>query len=265
MSTRITRISGTFAALSLALVVAASPVVGASATEVRTSAAGRGEQALDLHRTRCAEAWRTAKAEPTVENWKAVGLCEIDRRLATIERLGEFVENARALTDAHEAALERILASSAEGLRALRAEIEADTTLAELHADIRSIFSEFRIYVLVARQVWLVTAADTVTVTGHKLEETAADLAVLIERAAAAGQDVTDARAHLDAMNAAIVEALAGVAGLADDVLPLTPADWNAGTAGPVLREARAAIAEARTDLRTALAEARQVIASLAE
>jgi hypothetical protein len=65
-------------------------------------------------------------------------------------------------------------------------------------------------------------------------------------------------------MEAAIAEALAGVDGVAYEVLPLTPADWNAGTAGPVLREARHAIVDARADLRTAMAEAGQVIAALA-
>ena len=61
-----------------------------------------------------------------------------------------------------------------------------------------------------------------------------------------------------------IDEALAGVDGVADDVLPLTPADWNDGTAGPILRDARQAIVDAKADLRTAMAEARQVIAALA-
>jgi hypothetical protein len=75
---------------------------------------------------------------------------------------------------------------------------------------------------------------------------------------------VTEAKNHLAAMEAAIEEALSGVAGVADEVLPLTPAGWNAGTAGPVLRDARQAIVDARADLRTAMAEARQVIAALA-
>jgi hypothetical protein len=260
---RLARIAGPLTGVLLALAVAATPALAAS--RPATQAAGSMAQAEEItSRHRCAEAWRAAAADPTVEHYQAVGLCEIDRRLATIDRLGNAIEGSRPLTDDHQAALEAILDDSAAGLRALRAEIEADTSLPELREDIGSIFEDYRIYVLVVRQVWLVLAADTVDAAGAALDETAADLAVLIERAEAAGQDVTEAKAHLAAMEAAIAEALAGVDGVAEEVLPLTPADWNAGTAGPVLREAHQAIADARADLRTATAEARQVIAALA-
>ena len=261
---RLTRLAGPLTGVLLALSVVATPALAASApgAHAGTRPVSQADHLTD--RARCAQAWRTAAAAPTVENYQAVGLCEIDRRMATIDRLENAIETSRALTDDHQAALVRILDNAAAGLRALRAEIEADTTLAELREDIHSIFEDFRIYVLVVRQVWLVIAADTVDVVGARLDETAADLAVLIERAEAGGQDVTEAKAHLAAMEAAIDEALAGVDGIAEEVLPPTPPDWNDGTAGPILRAARQAIADARADLRTAMAEARQVIAALA-
>jgi len=263
---RLARLAGPLTGILLAVAVAvtATPALAASAPSAHAGTRPVSQADHLTDRARCANAWRAAAADPSVETYKVVGLCEIDRRLATIERLGNAIETSRALTDDHQAALQAILDDSAAGLRALRAEIEADTTLAELREDIRSIFEDFRIYALVVRQVWLVVAADTVDVAGARLDETAADLAVLIERAEAAGQDVTEAKAHLAAMVAAIDEALAGVDGVAEDVLPLTPADWNDGTAGPILRATRQAIADARADLRTAMAEARQVIAALA-
>jgi hypothetical protein len=260
---RLTRIAGPLTGVLLAIAVAATPALAAS--RPATQAAGPVAQAEELtSRHRCADAWRAAATNPTVENYRAVGLCEIDRRLATIDRLENAIEGSRPLTDGHQAALQAILDRSAAGLRALRAEIEADTTLPELREDIKSIFEDYRIYVLVVRQAWLVMAADTVDAAGAALDETAADLAVLIERAEANGQDVTEAKTHLAAMEVAIAEALTMVEVVAEAVLPLTPADWNDGTAGPVLREARQAIVDARADLRTAMAEARQVIAALA-
>lgn len=265
MTRTIARIAGPLTGLVLAAVVGISPVLAAPATAGTDTGTRRAGQAEDLTgRVRCAEAWLAARANPTVETLKRVGLCEVDRRLATIERLNRAVDGNRPLTDAHQAALEAILDDSAAGLRALRAEIEADTTVAELREDITSIFEDFRIYALVTRQVWLVMAADTVDAAGTKLEGVAERLAGLIEQAAANGKDVTEAQAHLAAVEAAIDEALATVDGVADEVLPLTPADWNAGTAGPILRAARQAIADARADLRTAMPEARQVLAALA-
>jgi hypothetical protein len=226
--------------------------------------AGEGQTEQLIGRIHCAEDWRKARAEPTVENYQAVGLCEIDRRLATIDRLGNGIETARALTDDHQAALQRILDRSAAGLRSLRAEIEADTTVPELRKDIESVFEDFRIYTLVTPQVRLVIAADTVERAGAALNDTAVNLATLIARAEANGRDVAEAKGHLAAMETAIDEALAGVDGVAARVLPLTPPDWNAGLAGPILRAARQSIADARADLRTATAEARLVIAALA-
>ena len=262
--TRLSGLAGPLTGLLLALSVVAAPALAAPRPAGQAGAV-QADQAEELAgRHRCAEAWRAAAADRTVEHYQAVGLCEIDRRLATIERLGNAIDGSRPLTDGHQATLQEILDKAAAGLRALRAEIEADTTLPELREDIGSIFEDYRIYVLVVRQVWLVMAADTVDAAGAALDGTAADLAALIERAEAAGQDVTEATAHLAAMEAAIAEALAGVDGVADEVLPLTPADWNAGTAGPVLREGRQAIVDARADLRTAMTEARQVIAALA-
>ncbi|MBF8289738.1 MAG: hypothetical protein HW391_706 [Chloroflexi bacterium] len=270
MTSTIARIAGPLTGLVLAAVVGISPALAASAPAAITlSGAHPATQAEELTgRGRCAEAcaeaWLAARETPTVETLKRVGLCEIDRRLATIERLRSAVDDSRPLTNAHEAALEAILDRSAAGLRALRAEIEADTTVAELREDIASIFEDFRIYALVTRQVWLVIGADAVDATAAKLSTAAERLAGLIEQAAASGKDVTEAQAHLAAMEAAIDEALATVDGVAADVLPLTPADWNAGTAGPILRAARQAIADARADLRTAMSEARQVLAALA-
>jgi hypothetical protein len=256
------RLAGPLTGLLLAVVVGATPVLAASAAPAGTPGSPGVAEELNARR-HCAREWRAAKAEPTVEHLQAAGLCEIDRRLVTIERLQGAVDDARALTDAHEAALEAILGRSAAGLRALRAEIQADTTVAELRADLKRIVEDYRIYVLVTRQVKLVRAADEVDAAADRLTAAAGRLAQAIETAAANGKDVTEARAHLGAMNAAIDAAQAEVAGDADAVLVLTPADWNAGTAKPILDAAQASVVAARADLKTATAEARAVRAAL--
>jgi hypothetical protein len=106
-----------------------------------------------------------------------VGRCEIDRRLETLTKLQSVVDASTALADAHEAALDNILSSTSAGLRALRTEIDGDTTVEAVREDIRRIFEDFRVYALVARQVWLVKAADTVVVTVARFATTAENLA----------------------------------------------------------------------------------------
>lgn len=241
---------------------AAAPVLAAPRpSDVARPTAPAVEEA---RRGVCADAWAAARAEPSVANLQAVGRCEIDRRFVTIERLRGAVDGARRLTDDHEAALERILDRSASGLRELRAEIDAATTVGELRLDLRRIVEDFRIYLLVVPQVRLVIAADVTDAAIARAIQVADRLEQAIEAAEEAGTDVGDAKEHLASMRAHIRSADAKVDGLAAKILPLTPADWNDGTAGPILERSRLAIAEARrVELRAAIADARAIIAEL--
>jgi len=253
-------------ALATAIVLAGTVGVG-SALAARPAATPDTAATTDARHGvgRCAPLWLTARAEPTVENWEAVGLCEIDRRLETLSVLQARVDASAVLTDVHERALDEILSSTQSGLRALRAEIEADTTLAELREDITSIFEDYRVYALVVRQVWLVVGDDTVDVTADGFDTAADRLEAAIDAAEAAGKDIGDARAHLAAMIRHVEAARDEVDGDAEAVLALTPADWNDESAQPILREARQSLADARGHLRAAIAEARQVLAEIKE
>jgi hypothetical protein len=251
-------------AVATALLLAASIGAGAAfAAGPSTEGARSAASAARLGLSRCAPLWLAARVDPSVDNLKAVGLCEIDRRLETVANLQSVVDNSAVLTDAHEAALDEILSSTGAGLRALRAEIEADTTVDELKDDIKSIFEDYRVYALVTRQVWLVKADDTVDVTADRFDTAAQRLEAAIDAAEAAGKDVGDAREHLAAMVRHVAAARDAVEGDAAAVLDLTPSDWNAGDAQPVLRAARQSVADARGHLRSALQEARQVLAEI--
>jgi hypothetical protein len=254
------------AAVFAGLAIAASAVAPALAT---TTIVQPGDTALEAPATtdtgiaRCAAAWVAVRADRTLENTQAVVYCEVDRRLDAIDRLHALVDNADVLTAAHAASLTTILDGSASGLTALRARIAADTTVASATADVRRIFTDYRVYVLVSRQVLLVRADDGVGVAADRLATAAGQLESAIEQAESNGRDVTAARRHLEAMTAAMAAARGEVAGDPAAILGQTPADWNAGTAKPVLDAGRASVSAARTDLRTALREARAVLAAL--
>ncbi|MEO8207780.1 MAG: hypothetical protein ABI598_02000 [Chloroflexota bacterium] len=260
MNRQLTRLAGTFAGLVLAVSVA-MPALAAGTDAAHSGA--RSAPSSDLGRSRCLDVRLAVRTDQTVAHLKAFGLCEVDRRLATIDRLQGAIGNADVLTDDHAAALRKILADSESGLKALRAEIADDTTVPELTEDIRRIFSEYRIYALVTRQVVLVRADDRVDAAAARLTHASEQLTAAIERAAGNGKDVTEAQGHLDAMLAAISAAKSEVAGDAAAVLAQTPTTWNTGAAKPILDAARASISAAHTDLRTALTEARAVMAAL--
>ena len=247
------------AAVVLAASVGAGATLAAPAPSDPTAAAPPAVTGAD----RCASAREAAREEATVANLQAVGRCEIDRRLDTVAKLQKAVDGSKALTDAHEADLDGILASTMSGLTALRAEIVAATTEEALRAQIRRIFEDFRVYVLVSRQVRLVIGDDLVAAGVAKAEAGAERVEAAIKAAATAGKDTAASQAHLDAMRKAIEAAVVAVDGDAEDVLDETPARWNDDEAKPVLDAARASLKEARTQLKTAVREARSALADL--
>ena len=262
MNRYVTRLAGPLAGLALAISVA-MPALAAPSSNARVTDRPVAPQSAETGAARCASAWRAVRTDRSLANVQAAGFCEIDRRLVTIDRLRGLVRDAEVLTDAHATALTRILDGTESGLMSLRREIAADTSVASASEDVRRIFTEFRVYVLVTRQVVLVRADDRVEAAALRLTHAADQLAAAIERAAGNGKDVTEAQGHLDAMKAATGAAQADVAGDADAILAQTPASWNAGTAEPILDAARASISAAHSDLRTALTEARAVTAAL--
>lgn len=253
-----TRLAGLAAGILVSMALVTGPVF-ASNTAVDPGAAPAAFGTI----LPCAEAWIKARTDPSIENLKAVGDCEVDRRLQTITRLKTVVADADHMTTEHKAALTSILDASASGLTALRAEIDADTTKADLRTDIHRIYTDFRIYALVARQVHLVRADDVATAVMDRLDAIGGTIQDAIDAAKGQGKDVTEAQKHLDAMLADVAAARDEVSGDAAAVLALTPAQWNAGTAEPVLRSARTSLGDARKDLRDAASEARAAIRAL--
>ena len=257
------RVAGPLAAMLLAIAVVA-PTLASTAPPSRPGTSPIVAQAeVGPGAARCAADRLAARANPTVANLQALGYCEIDRRLATIDRLASAVDQGGVLTDDHAAALKTILRNSRTGLAELRGKIAGETTVAAVKEDIRHIFTDYRIYALVTRQVVLVRADDRVGAAVVRLNKAAGRVSDAIARAQSNGKDVTAAQGHLIAMKAAISAATDQVSGDAANVLAQTPATWNAGTAKPVLDAARASVSAAQADLRTAVADGKAALAAL--
>jgi hypothetical protein len=205
----------------------------------------------------CAPQAAAVKAGATVDRLRAFGDCEIGRRFTTLNDLSSRISASKLLTSSDAAALNGKIASTRSGLTSLKATIDSSTDPAALKADIVKIATDYRVYVLIVPQVNLVNAADGVLAAQTRFADVNTRLTAAIARAKAAGKDTTAAQSHLDAMNAAVTAAV-GLAGpLPAALLPLTPAQYNGGTAGPILANARTALGQARDKLKVALAEAK--------
>ncbi|MGD9797623.1 MAG: hypothetical protein AB7H43_03390 [Acidimicrobiia bacterium] len=225
--------------LGAALVPAAASAAPATAAPAVT-APGRLRD-LDVLRARCTEA--------------------IHVRLTALERATGALAAARHVTDDHETAQSASLTAAATGLSELEDVIAAETDAATLAAHCHSIVSDFRVFALRVPQTHLVIAGDGASHAVSTLLGLVPRLTEAVGRAEAAGTDVTAAKAALDDLGTTLAHAAGLVDGLADGVIGLTPADYNADHG--VLDEARAAVRGAAADLRTARTNVKAIVAIL--
>lgn len=246
------------------LAVAAVAMLSAATIGV-TSAASPAPTDPAAHRF-CTSQWRALQTDRTVASLRAVGDCEIDRRLATLTQLDARVAAARSITQTHASQL-RIgnavnpasYEAESAGLTSLKGVIDGETDVSVLRDDIRRIAEDYRVYLLVVPKTHLVAGADALAAAAAKLDDVAGRLGDLIERARARGKDVSQAAALLDDLKRTTGQASSLVSGLADALLPISPADYNAGPGKAALdtatslNQGRELITDARQDARQIL------------
>jgi hypothetical protein len=193
---------------------------------------------------------------------KARAHAAITARLTTLAQLKSVVANSKTMTADHKAALDSQLDGETSGLTALDAKIQADTTAAELRADMPKIRDDYRVYLLMVPKVHLVKAADAETALVARFGDVHDRLQQAIDKAEANGKDTTKAKADLAAMDEQVAAAASAAGPVPDQLLPLQPPNW-ATADQPVEAGARAAVANAASSLSAARTDAQAVIADL--
>ena len=205
----------------------------------------------------CAPRLASLKLATSVDPYRAFGDCEIQRRFTTLDTLSKAVSGSKVLTAADAATLAAEIGATKSGLTSLKTTIDAETSIPALKTEIARIATDFRVYVLVGPQVRLVTAADALPAAQAAFAKIDTTLTGRIAAAKAAGKDTAAAQADLDAMNKAVTQAVGLATPLPAKLLPLTPAQYNAGTASPLLNSARTDLLQARNLLKAAARDAR--------
>jgi hypothetical protein len=205
----------------------------------------------------CSTQATTLKAGGSVDSLRAFGDCEIARRMTTLTSLAGKISASKALTPADATALTGEVSATKAGLTSLKATIDSETDIAALKADVAGIATQFRVYLLVVPQVNLVSAADGIVGAQTRFADVNTKLAARIATDKAAGKDTTAAQTALDAMNAAATKAVGLAQPVPAELLPLTPAQYDGGTAGPIITGARTALGQARDQMKAAIADAK--------
>lgn len=188
--------------------------------------------------------------------------CEeaITSRQTQIDNLNNHMAQAQFLDPSHKSELTGDLSGAASGLTSLNGQIGSATTLSALAPLCLDIVTNFRIWVLQTPRVDLTIGADAENAVIAKLQGIEPKLESAIKAAQSAGKDVANAPALYSDLTAKVSDASSKASGAAGQVLPLTVAEYNAGTAKPVLQSTYQNLVLAHGDLISARQDAVQIV-----
>ncbi len=164
------------------------------------------------------------------ETAKSRAAQEISRRTDALNALNTRVQAMTRMSDSFKQALASNVQSQISLLAALKAKIDADTDLATLKTDVKTITDDYRIYRLVIPQGHISAMSDHIVNISLMLQALGTKLQARIQAAAAAGNDTTAATAALADLAKNIVAAQAQAKAAMDLILPLKPDEGDKAT-----------------------------------
>jgi len=156
---------------------------------------------------------------------------EITRRLTTLNTLTNKIDAATHLTASDKTTLSNEVSSTVSGLTTLKSQLDADTVLSQAKTDAESIYTEYRVYALVAPKVNLIKVADDQQVVEADLTTMAQKLQTRITAEQQAGKDVTTLQTELNDMTSMTNAAQAISSNIESTVINLQPSDYNSNHA----------------------------------
>ncbi len=232
---------------------------------IRVTAATAMVGALVLAGTTTADAagvGGTVPANATVTQWKAAVDVRIDLRLKTLDALKIAINGATNLSSGDKSTLAGLDSADVSGLQALRTKTDAETTIAGVRADAKSMIDDYRIYLLVVPKVRFTVASDTETATIAKLQSVHDKLAAISTQLAAQGKDTGAVNAKLSDLATQLASATSSINGLAAGLLAVQPSP-DASAMQAAVAPVRAGVKSARSDLKTAAADAKSAAQGL--
>lgn len=195
---------------------------------------------------------------------------EITRRINALNALTARVNAMVRLSATDKSNLSASISNQVTAMNTLQTQIAADAaanSTSSLKADVQSITSSYRIFILVLPQGMIEAAADRVLTIASTMNDLSAKFGARITTAQAAGNDVTAASATLGDFNAKVADANIQANAAASEVASLTPDNGNAtiqASNTAALKDAHSKILVAQQDFVSARADALAIVKDLA-
>jgi len=182
-----------------------------------------------------------SRTAASLSGLQAAGAADTSKRITSLTAAITRITAAKGLTDADRTTILDTLNADLTGMRSLASKIAADTTVAQARADVRSIFTQYRVYAVALPQARIAVEADRLS--GTTIPRLQAAASKLASRVSASGN--SGAQAELADLTTQLSTAQADVNGLSAAALAVTPSDDDADhSAMTALRDkAKAALA----------------------
>ena len=196
-----------------------------------------------------------------IQNIISKGDQEITRRQTTLNTLTDKINAATKLTSSDKTTLSNEVSTTISGLTTLKSQLDAATTLSNAKTDAQDIYTEYRVYAVVAPKVNLVKEADDQQTTEAKLTTLAQKLQSRITADQQAGKDVTTLQSELSDMTSKTNAAQSISSNVETTVITVEPTDYNSNHA--VLSGDAAQLKTAHADNQAADTDAKNIVSGL--
>jgi len=203
--------------------------------------------------------FKAAKEAEKIPRLKELGAMLIENRLSLLNNLKTRIQNMNRLTDAEKTALILDIDTNIADLNTLKTKIAADTDLAILKADIKSIFEKFRIYMVAAPKGLGEALASQGQYILGRLQAIQRQLQTMLEQNKNAGKDVSSLQSLMDQITAKLADAKTQLAIAEEKFKSMTPANTDAA------KTARDAGKAAMKKAKEALKETHRIMKQISE
>lgn len=197
---------------------------------------------------------------------KKEATAEINRRLTYLKQLLAIINESKKLNASDKASLtteidDEMSGPAPYGLVNLQTKLNADVTLADVEADRTSIYTQYRVYLLICPKVNIIATADYQIQVEANLTKFAGVLQTRITAAQQQGKNVSSLQTELASMQSEVTSANTASNTAETNVLPINPAGYDGNTS--ILVPYRQDVGTAHSDMVTARNDAQAIVKGL--
>ncbi len=191
---------------------------------------------------------------------------EITARINSLNALISKIESIKNVSDADKATIASTTQNEIATLTALKSQIDSDTSTTTMRDDLKSITTDYRIYMLVEPQITILAAADRINQIVSLMTIVENKLQTRITQLQSSGVDTSSLTAAMSDIASKIADATSQAATAVSSTASLMPDQGNTTIAASntaALKAARANIKTGDSDLQTARKDMNTVVSGI--